>query len=852
MPVDNSSAQPNAEQETAIAIAWCLAWGSEKKPRYPLETFERWRCAIAQGQAIADSEWQAALTQAATFAQLAENDDRTLADLITFATDCPELCQSRIGLVYGGVTKVKSYVFESADLQEVRGASALLDRINLVDLPALFHAETSQDPTVYNLCQQAPEYCKTVRKETFAEEADASETSLSSLLSSALIPELIVYSTGGNILAFCPPAFTDALCNAIEKRYTTQTLTANSCAVGATFRALEIYCGLLKDPIETTLWHEALITEYKNNKALQAYFGFKDKDSESDIKTAFKQRKNFGELVGKLTSQFNQRRSGDDSVLIASGDTDQPSRPSRRYPPMFETHPYLLRDNSNIRSVVAEIKEEDLPNTPKLSEPSARKRRVGQLTKRDRAGGDWYENYKFQELWDPAPKTKGGRLFQSWVTKFERFLGAKDTEDPAKNLVDRYDPSRQIFDETGKIREPYKREARSLHEIGDSSKGYVAYIYADGNNMGQYIREQIKTPAQYQAFSRDIFEATEQSVYYAIAQHLQPQLYKPSAKSSRQSEAPVWIHPFEIITIGGDDVLLIVPANKALEVAQTIGDRFEALLLEKGERYVGQPLDTLEKKQQVHRYLPAIAPASTCKLSTSSGVLITAADTPIYYADKLVSQLLKSAKKQLKLLKKKGYHGGTVDFLVLKAVTMITSDIEAFRKAGLTIEPEQRNHRLKLYAAPYTLHELKGLINTVRALKQSQFPKSQLYQIRSLLSRGKRTAILNYRYFRVRLETSKRQLVEEAFESAWCEAKTNGGNLAPWMTAYQDPDQKEQATAKQKVKQKAKQKTEYETIWHELVALEPFISADTLTAAQSAVAQPDKEQPAGQSVGGAK
>jgi CRISPR-associated protein Cmr2 len=44
----------------------------------------------------------------------------------------------KIGLVYGGVTKVKQYVFEDAKLPDIRGASALLDRINLVDLPAFF------------------------------------------------------------------------------------------------------------------------------------------------------------------------------------------------------------------------------------------------------------------------------------------------------------------------------------------------------------------------------------------------------------------------------------------------------------------------------------------------------------------------------------------------------------------------------------------------------------------------------------------------------------------------------------------------------------------------------------------
>lgn len=56
----------------------------------------------------------------------------------------PLLDQGRVALVYGGATKIKGYVFESARLPEVRGASALFDRINLYDVPALWGAKNEQ------------------------------------------------------------------------------------------------------------------------------------------------------------------------------------------------------------------------------------------------------------------------------------------------------------------------------------------------------------------------------------------------------------------------------------------------------------------------------------------------------------------------------------------------------------------------------------------------------------------------------------------------------------------------------------------------------------------------------------
>jgi CRISPR-associated protein Cmr2 len=68
-------------------------------------------------------------------------------------------------------------------------------------------------------------------------------------------------------------------------------------------------------------------------------------------------------------------------------------------------------------------------------------------------------------------------------------------------------------------------------------------------------RRSIETPQEYQGFSENIFDATQKSVYVALASRVHPHLYKPDPQSSRKK--PAFIHPFEIITIGSDDVLLL-------------------------------------------------------------------------------------------------------------------------------------------------------------------------------------------------------------------------------------------------------------------------------------------------------
>ena len=727
----------------ATGIAWCLAWGDQREPR-DISVLQEMRRALNSGEEVPENVREI-VDQVQELEKL--EFPKTIEELTELTKKYPVLWESKIGLVYGGATKIKQYVFEAAKLPDIRGASALLDRINLVDIPAFF-GEPQKSVSVSQWL-----------KESFP------------TLEAALVKELLVYYKGGNILAFCPAAFVDDLADAIEKRYSYETLTANSCAVGETFRLLEIRLGLLPDNLQDTFWFEKY--RQANSEAdsvkkelVKACFGYPKNDSEEVY--FFQNRKSFNELTTRLAILFNQRRSGNNF----------PNRPSRRYPPMFETHPYLRRDESDRRSAIARIS--DLAGNPSLSESLVRKRIAGQIAKREVFQENlpaWFTNLGLD--WQPT-----GIRIKSWVAEFEDYLSQPENRKLASDYYTIY---------------PHPEEARSLREIGNACQGFVAYIYADGNNMGGYI-QQIKTPQEYKKFSEDIFQATEQSVYKALAQHLKPHQLNNLTDPDNKKRNQCWIHPFEILAIGGDDVMLIVPADRALAIAKTIGEEFENILLQIG----GYRLDKSSPIYAGHRYSPQKATPSQCKLSMSSGVLIAAEDTPIYYAENLTSQLLKSAKKSGKQLKDAGYCGGTIDFLVMKSVTTISSNIDSFRDEGLTLD---RGAKLKLYAAPYTLHEIGGLIESVKALKKAEFPKSQLYQIRSFLERGKQTTILNYRYFRTRLKQGKAELKAE-FEEAWCKPKDkkNTGNLAPWMFDLKD-----------KV---------YETIWREIVEIYDFIEPE--------------------------
>lgn len=738
------------KQRFKIALSWCLAWGSQKEPQFNRSILHEMRKVILENQPVPE-EVEKIVRQVDNLQSIEDNaKPLTIKELRQIVGDLWEE-QTPIGLVYGGATKIKQYVFESANLMEIRGASAILDRINLVDLPAFFgERDNNNDLQTYRSAQSwLDKEFPRIRE--------------------SLIPELIIYSTGGNILAFCPAAYVNDLANAIEKRYTEETLTANSCAVGDTFKLLEIRFGLFNQKPEKTPWFE-WYEKNINNPIIKAYYGqIKNSDRVALINNFF-ERKSFNELTGKLAIQFNQRRSGNLT----------PGRLSRSYPPMLETHPYLRRDDNDRTSAIAQV--ERLPSEPHFSEPLARKYRTGQVIKRDNTNDNWLKELEIS--WEPG-------YVDSWVTKFREYL-----DHHPENIYD---------NRSGEDAKKNITEARSLEEIANASENFVSFIYADGNNMGGYIQK-IKTPEEYHQFSKDVFEATEQSVYYALAQNLHPHWLIDLKKPESQSRNDQWIHPFEIITIGGDDVLLIIPANQALNIAKDIGEKFAEILESKGDRYRKPP--QTNHLDNHHRYKNSQPVNSDCILSTSLGVLTVAYNTPIYYAQNLTSQLLKSAKEYAKALKKSGYYGGTIDTLTLKSVTMISSSIKQFRKEGL-IKPGKP--QLKLYASPYTLHEIGGLIQTIIALKKADFPRSQLYQIRALLERGKRTAMLNYHYFRSRLKPEDAKLLKEHFEEAWCKPKEedNYGSLAPWMS----------------IKEAGKD-TIYETIWREIIDHYPFIEVE--------------------------
>jgi len=229
-----------------------------------------------------------------------------------------------------------------------------------------------------------------------------------------------------------------------------------------------------------------------------------------------------------------------------------------------------------------------------------------------------------------------------------------------------------------------------LDAIGSvaSPPGYVGFIALDGNHIGDLLSKPATVDA-YRAFSDGLWGLTKDQTFAALKQYGQPRN---------------GIAPFEIVLIGGDDVLLITAADIALEVALAIAEGFE-------------------KQSQARVLAPAGLSGKREKLTMAGGVVLAHADFPIPAMHALAEALQKSAKR---LCAEQKYQTGAIDFQV---VTGSDTDLDAMRQGV----PHRR---------PYALADLRKLLGHIRQLKAADIPTSQLQAMYQALFEGEVNAQL--------------------------------------------------------------------------------------------------------------
>lgn len=499
-------------------------------------------------------------------------------------------------LILGDVDRVKSYVYETSKLPEIRGGSEILNKLN-----------------------------DEVLKEIFEE---------------SLSEECLIYYGGGSFLALAPKSIASEIMEKIEECYLSETMFATITCVKS--EPLQVYAfsrGLYPYVDEDI---KRLDGEGVGEWLLKSHFG--------ENKEEWPKVKGFGEVVSLLAAELKMKKMERECV------------------PFFEALPIGMRCSSCGKRMVEKIEKiEDEEN--RLCNVCAKKRETSTEKKP-----------RFRER------------FGKWLEE-KKGLSIKDI---------------------------YERFPKNLDELAERYEDYMAFIYADGNDVGSLLFK-ARSSAHYRHVSEALKIETENSLFEA--------LYETIGEEKLRS---LKIIPFEIINIGGDDVSLILAAPYAFDFAEKFMENFEKKLEKWG-------------------------------ITTSLGMVICKAKYPVYFAEKLAGSLLSDAKRKAKKSKtSEGKGESAFSFLYLTS----QSGVEEYKEIlDSYYRLESGRQRYTLTMRPYTLRDLKKLLFYADKLeKEKLFTTSQLNALAEALSKGMARSINFLLYQIARLGEEKGSKVMELLE----------------------------------------------------------------------------------------
>ncbi|MGQ9715997.1 MAG: Cas10/Cmr2 second palm domain-containing protein [Anaerolineae bacterium] len=265
------------------------------------------------------------------------------------------------------------------------------------------------------------------------------------------------------------------------------------------------------------------------------------------------------------------------------------------------------------------------------------------------------------------------------------------------------------------------RQPEDLDALLQATKRkYLALIYADGNDTGRLL-QRAKSPGEYRAISQALRESTEKALFEAIARVCGPSL--------QQQE--YW--PFDIINVGGDDIIVLIQAGYAWEVAVEFLERFER-----------------EVDQQIRNALGGSLSEGLGKITASCGIAIADAKYPIRYLERLATDLLKRAKEVAKA--DRDDPKSALTFLWLP--TPVASE-----KAEPLLVPYIRHpigeSPMELTARPYELEQARQLLNSVKEI--ARWPRTLRHRWAEALTQGVLVSVSAIYYDIARRSSEKRE-----------------------------------------------------------------------------------------------
>jgi CRISPR/Cas system-associated protein Cas10 (large subunit of type III CRISPR-Cas system) len=283
------------------------------------------------------------------------------------------------------------------------------------------------------------------------------------------------------------------------------------------------------------------------------------------------------------------------------------------------------------------------------------------------------------------------------------------------------------------------RQSKDLAELTASSNNYLGFIQTDGNAMGQRLAR-IDDKELFRSFSDEAHRATEASLLEAL------RIEYPSPRSAGSER----VYPFETFIVGGDDVMLMTTADKAIGVALRLCEGFTRRM---------RAFALAQQKPEL-------------QVAMSAGVVFAKSNYPIYLINELAEQLLKSAKAYSRKLSGESLEV-TLDFMVVTESAGV--DLSTARR----LYPHPKDGPLRLTQRPYSSEKLIKLLKALHKMKfpsddTPPFPRNKLQALYEVPLRGKAQGTFDYLLIRPRLSERHRQLLDDLM------SRIGGATVSPW------------------------------------------------------------------------
>ncbi|MDT7924202.1 MAG: HD domain-containing protein [Chlorobiota bacterium] len=325
----------------------------------------------------------------------------------------------------------------------------------------------------------------------------------------------------------------------------------------------------------------------------------------------------------------------------------------------------------------------------------------------------------------------GKRAAQKWDVTKEEWLCEVCNQKRQKGRQERRDFV-TAFQEWARQKQGFEGKFRHPEDLDTlaGAGGRIALLYADGNNMGELL-QLMPSPASYRHFSQVLESATRDSLFAAIWTVFGEDRLKDASQ-------PV---PFEIIALGGDDVVVIVPAEYGWVLALQ--------LLKEFENHPG--IQRLE--QELTERLGESILRRPISLTLSAGLAIADVKYPVSFLFALAEGLLKQAKKLARERRT-----STLCHLWLRA-PVISEKADAVLDALYKRNSQQQTAMLT--ARPYTREDAEKLTNLAQQL--TELPTTQRRTLAEALERGVHVS-LNYALYQAARRKGRQEVLLRAFE----------------------------------------------------------------------------------------